>query len=137
DGFVAAGLRLQVDNPDLADAWQIHPRMSVSEYRAFAALRIEALNHALRDIPPERVRFHVCWGSYHGPHKHDLPLREFVDLVLTVRAQGYSIEESNPRHDHEWRVSEDVKPPGGKILLPGVVGHARDFGQHPEPLADP
>jgi len=136
DAIVAAGFLLQVDDPDLADAWQIHPRMSVSEYRAFAALRIEALNHALRDIPPERVRFHVCWGSYHGPHKHDLPLREFVDLVLTVRAQGYSIEASNPRHDHEWRVWEDVKLPAGKILIPGVVGHASDFVEHPELVAE-
>src|SRR2546427_7521483 len=135
DAIVAAGFLLQVDDPDLADAWQIHPRMSVSEYRAFAALRIEALNHALRDIPPERVRFHVCWGSYHGPHKHDLPLREFVDLVLTVRAQGYSIEASNPRHDHEWRGGGEVKPPPRKIPLPRVVGHARALVQHPPLLA--
>jgi len=136
DAIVAAGFLLQVDDPDLADAWQIHPQMSVAEYRAFAALRIEALNHALRDIPPERVRFHVCWGSYHGPHKYDLPLREFVDLVLAVRAQGYSIEASNPRHDHEWRVWEDVKLPAGKILIPGVVGHASDFVEHPELVAE-
>jgi len=136
DAIVAAGFLLQVDDPDLADAWQIHPQMSLSAYRAFATLRIEALNHALRDIPPERVRFHVCWGSYHGPHKHDLPLREFVDLVLAVRAQGYSIEASNPRHDHEWRVWEDVKLPAGKILIPGVVGHASDFVEHPELVAE-
>jgi 5-methyltetrahydropteroyltriglutamate--homocysteine methyltransferase len=136
DAIVHAGFLLQIDDPDLADAWQIHPTMSVAEYRKFAALRIEALNHALRDIPPERVRFHVCWGSYHGPHKHDLPLREFVDLVLAVRAQGYSIEASNPRHDHEWRVWEDVVLPAGKILIPGVVGHASDFVEHPELVAD-
>src|SRR5439155_1350781 len=85
DAVVRAGFVLQIDDPDLADAWQIHPTMTVAEYRKFAALRIEALNHALRDIPPERVRFHVCWGSYHGPHKHDLPLRDLVDLVLAVR----------------------------------------------------
>src|SRR5206468_12147326 len=77
-----------------------------------------------------------CWGSYHGPHKHDLPLREFVDLVLTVRAQGYSIEASNPRHDHEWRVWGDVKLPAGKILIPGVVGPARDFVEHPQLVAE-
>jgi 5-methyltetrahydropteroyltriglutamate--homocysteine methyltransferase len=136
EAIVAAGFLLQIDDPDLADAWQIHPRMSVAEYRKFAALRIEALNHALRDIAPERVRFHVCWGSYHGPHKYDLPLRDFVDLILAVRAQGYSIEASNPRHDHEWRVWEDVRLPDGKIVIPGVVGHASDFVEHPELVAE-
>jgi 5-methyltetrahydropteroyltriglutamate--homocysteine methyltransferase len=136
EAIVAAGFLLQIDDPDLADAWQIHPRMSVAEYRKFAALRIEALNHALRDIAPERVRFHVCWGSYHGPHKYDLPLRDFVDLILAVRAQGYSIEASNPRHDHEWRVWEDARLPDGKILIPGVVGHASDFVEHPELVAE-
>jgi 5-methyltetrahydropteroyltriglutamate--homocysteine methyltransferase len=136
EAIVAAGFLLQIDDPDLADAWQIHPQMSVAEYRKFAALRIEALNHALRDIAPERVRFHVCWGSYHGPHKYDLPLRDFVDLILAVRAQGYSIEASNPRHDHEWRVWEDVRLPDGKILIPGVVGHASDFVEHPELVAE-
>jgi 5-methyltetrahydropteroyltriglutamate--homocysteine methyltransferase len=136
DAIVEAGFLLQIDDPDLADAWQIHPHLSVAEYRKFAALRIEALNHALRDIPAERVRFHVCWGSYHGPHKYDLPLREFVDLVLAVRAQGYSIEASNPRHEHEWRVWEDVILPSGKILIPGVVGHASDFVEHPELVSE-
>ncbi len=136
DAIVRAGFLLQIDDPDLADAWQIHPAFTVAEYRKFAAPRIEALNHALRDIPPERVRFHVCWGSYHGPHKHDLPLRELIDLVLAVRAQAYSIEASNPRHEHEWRVWEDVKLPDGKILIPGVVGHASDFVEHPELVAE-
>jgi 5-methyltetrahydropteroyltriglutamate--homocysteine methyltransferase len=82
------------------------------------------------------VRFHVCWGSYHGPHKYDIPLREIADLILAVRAEGYSIEASNPRHDHEWRVWEDVKLPDGKILIPGVVGHASDFIEHPELVAE-
>ena len=136
DAIVAAGFLLQIDDPDLADAWQIHPHMSVPEYRKFAALRIEALNHALRDVPPDRVRFHVCWGSYHGPHKHDLPLRDLVDLLLAARAEAYSIEASNPRHEHEWRVWKDVKLPDGKILIPGVVGHASDFIEHPELVAD-
>jgi 5-methyltetrahydropteroyltriglutamate--homocysteine methyltransferase len=136
DAIVQAGYILQVDDPDLADAWQIHPHMSVADYQKFAGLRIEALNHALRDIPPERVRFHVCWGSYHGPHKHDLPLRHLTSLLLAVRAEAYSIEASNPRHDHEWRVWEDVKLPEGKILIPGVVGHASDFVEHPELVAE-
>ena len=136
DAIVRAGFLLQIDDPDLADAWQIHPTLTLAQYRKFAALRIEALNHALRDIPPERVRFHVCWGSYHGPHKHDLPLRDLVDLVLAVRAQAYSIEASNPRHEHEWRVWKSVKLPDGKILIPGVVGHASDFVEHPELVAE-
>src|SRR5215470_4770199 len=134
--IVEAGFLVQIDDPDLADAWQIHSGMSVAEYRRFAALRIEALNHALRDIPPERVRFHVCWGSYHGPHKHDLTLSDLTDLLLAIRAEAYSIEASNPRHDHEWRVWEDVTLPEGKILIPGVVGHASDFVEHPELVAE-
>src|SRR2546427_2954140 len=131
-----AGFLLQIDDPDLADAWQIQGDMSVPEYRKFAELRIEALNYALRDIPEESVRFHMCWGSYHGPHKYDIPLRDIVDLVLKVKAVGYSIEASNPRHEHEWRVWEDVKLPEGKVLIPGVVGHATDFVEHPELVAE-
>lgn len=134
--IVEAGLLLQIDDPDLGDAWQIHPHMSVPAYRQFAALRIEALNYALRDIPEESVRFHMCWGSYHGPHKYDIPLRDIVDLVLNVKAAGYSIEASNPRHEHEWRVWEDVELPEGKVLIPGVVGHATDFIEHPELVAE-
>ena len=131
-----AGFLLQIDDPDLADAWQIHGEMSVPEYRKFAELRIEALNYALRGIPEESVRFHMCWGSYHGPHKYDIPLRDIVDLILKVKAVGYSIEASNPRHEHEWRVWEDVKLPEGKVLIPGVVGHATDFIEHPELVAE-
>jgi 5-methyltetrahydropteroyltriglutamate--homocysteine methyltransferase len=131
-----AGFLLQIDDPDLADAWQIQGDMSVPEYRKFAELRIEALNYALRDIPEESVRFHMCWGSYHGPHKYDVPLKDIVDLVLQVKAVGYSIEASNPRHEHEWRVWEDVKLPEGKVLIPGVVGHATDFIEHPELVAE-
>jgi 5-methyltetrahydropteroyltriglutamate--homocysteine methyltransferase len=131
-----AGFLLQIDDPDLADAWQIQRHMRVADYRQFAALRIEALNYALRDIPEESVRFHMCWGSYHGPHTCDIPLRDIVDLVLTVKAVGYSIEASNPCHDHEWQVWKDVKLPDGKVLIPGVVGHASDFVEHPELVAE-
>jgi len=134
--IVDAGFVLQVDDPDLFDAWQIHTAMTVAEYRGFAELRVDALNHALRGIPPERVRLHVCWGSYHGPHKHDLPLRDVVDLMLKVEAGAYSIEASNPRHDHEWRVWEEIALPDGKLLIPGVVGHASDFIEHPRLVAD-
>ena len=134
--IVDAGFLLQIDDPDLGDAWQIHSDMTVPEYRKFAELRIEALNHALRDIPAERVRLHVCWGSYHGPHMFDIPLRDIIDLILRVRAEGYSIEASNPRHDHEWRIWEDIKLPEGKVLIPGVVGHSSDFIEHPELVAE-
>lgn len=134
--IVDAGFLLQIDNPDLPDAWQINADMSVAEYRKYAEMRVDALNHALRDIPPESVRFHTCWGSYHGPHKYDIPLRDIVDLVLKVRANTYSIEASNARHEHEWRVWEEVKLPDGKVLVPGVVGHATDIVEHPELIAD-
>jgi 5-methyltetrahydropteroyltriglutamate--homocysteine methyltransferase len=134
--IVGAGFLLQIDDPDLGDAWQIHGDMDVPEYRKFAELRIEALNHALREIPQEKIRFHMCWGSYHGPHLFDIPLRDIIDLVLNVNAEAYSIEASNPRHDHEWKVWQDVKLPDGKILIPGVVGHASDFIEHPELVAE-
>jgi len=130
-----AGFILQIDNPDLPDAWGMYPGMELAEYRKYAQLRIEVLNHALRDIPIERIRLHVCWGSYHGPHKYDIPLRDIVDLVLSVRAQAYSVEASNPRHAHEWAVWQDVKLPEGKILIPGVVSHCSDFVEHPELVA--
>ncbi|HZT07296.1 MAG TPA: cobalamin-independent methionine synthase II family protein [Chloroflexota bacterium] len=131
-----AGFILQIDDPDLPDAWQMHPDMSVADYRRYAALRLEALNHALRDVPVEQTRLHVCWGSYHGPHKHDIPLKEIVDLVLSVKAQAYSVEAANPRHEHEWKVWKDVRLPEGKILIPGIVGHSSDFIEHPELVAE-
>ena len=134
--IVDAGFILQIDDPDLADAWQMNPDMSTAEYRKFAGLRIDALNHALRDLPLERIRFHMCWGSYHGPHKYDIPLRDIVDIILKVRAEAYSIEASNPCHEHEWRVWEERKLPAGKILVPGVAGHFSDFIEHPELIAE-
>jgi 5-methyltetrahydropteroyltriglutamate--homocysteine methyltransferase len=134
--IVDAGFVLQIDDPDLADAWQMHPRMSAAEYRKYQELRIEALNHGLKGLPEDRIRFHMCWGSYHGPHKYDIPLDEIVDLVLKVRAGCYSIEASNPCHEHEWRVWEDVKLPDGKLLMPGVIGHYSDFIEHPRAVAD-
>jgi 5-methyltetrahydropteroyltriglutamate--homocysteine methyltransferase len=134
--IVDAGFVLQIDDPDLADAWQMHPELSVADYRKYQEMRIDALNHGLRDLPAERIRFHMCWGSYHGPHKHDIPLKEIADLILKVRAGAYSIEASNPCHDHEWRVWKEVKFPDGKILIPGVVGHYSDFIEHPRAIAD-
>jgi 5-methyltetrahydropteroyltriglutamate--homocysteine methyltransferase len=134
--IVDAGFILQIDDPDLADAWQMYPQMSVAEYRKYQELRIEALNLGLRDLPMDRVRFHMCWGSYHGPHKYDIPLRDIVDLILKVRAGAYSIEASNPCHEHEWRVWQEVKFPQEKIYIPGVVGHYSDFIEHPQAIAD-
>jgi 5-methyltetrahydropteroyltriglutamate--homocysteine methyltransferase len=131
-----AGLNLQIDDPDLPDGWQMFPAMSVDDYRKYAEVRVEALNHALRDIPEEQIRLHVCWGSGHGPHKNDIPLEDIVDVVLQVKAQVYSIEAANPRHDHEWRVWKSVRLPEGKSLMPGVVGHATDIIEHPRLVAD-
>ena len=134
--IVDAGFVLQIDDPDLADAWQMHPQMTTVEYRKYQELRIEALNHGLKGLPEDRIRFHMCWGSYHGPHKYDIPLNEIVDLVLKVRAGCYSIEASNPCHEHEWRVWEGVKLPDDKLLMPGVIGHYSDFIEHPRAIAD-
>jgi 5-methyltetrahydropteroyltriglutamate--homocysteine methyltransferase len=131
-----AGLNLQIDDPDLPDGWQMFPDMTVDEYRRYAALRVEALNYALRDIPREQVRLHVCWGSGHGPHQNDIPLEHIVDLILQVKAQVYSIEAANPRHEHEWRVWRDARLPEGTALMPGVVGHATDIIEHPRLVAD-
>jgi 5-methyltetrahydropteroyltriglutamate--homocysteine methyltransferase len=134
--IVDAGLLLQIDDPDLPDGWNCLPDITLPEYRAYAMLRIEALNHALRDIPPEKIRLHVCWGSFHGPHHDDIPLKDIIDLIFRVRAGSYSIEASNPCHEHEWRVFEATKLPQGATLVPGVVGHCTDFIEHPDLVAE-
>jgi len=134
--IVEAGFILQIDDPDLGDGWQMFPEMSVADYHKYAEMRIDALNHALRGLPEDRIRFHICWGSHHGPHKHDIPLRDIVGLILKVRAECYSIEAANLRHEHEWRVWEEVKLPEGKSLMPGVVGHISDMIEHPRLVAD-
>ena len=134
---VSAGFVLQIDDPGLPDWWDmIKPEPTVEEYRKFAKLRIEAVNHALVGIPEEKVRYHLCWGSWHGPHTHDLPLEHIVDLVLAVKAQTYSFEAGNVRHEHEWRAWQAVKVPPGKILMPGVVSHATNLVEHPQLVAD-
>jgi 5-methyltetrahydropteroyltriglutamate--homocysteine methyltransferase len=135
-GIVDAGFLLQIDDPDLPDGWQMFPDMSVADYRKYATLRVDALNHALRDIPREKIRLHVCWGSFHGPHEHDIPLKDIADIIFRVRASSYSIEASNPRHQHEWSVFEEFKLPEGATLIPGVVGHYSDFIEHPELVAE-
>lgn len=131
-----AGFILQIEDPDLPDGWQIFPQMTVEEYRRYAAVRVDALNHALADIPQDRVRFHTCWGSGHGPHKNDIPLRHIIDIILNVDAECISIEASNPRHDNDWRVWETVKLPDGKSLMPGVIGHITNMIEDPELVAE-
>jgi 5-methyltetrahydropteroyltriglutamate--homocysteine methyltransferase len=112
------------------------PAPTAEEYCKLAAPRVEALNHALADIPEERVRYHICWGGWHGPHTTDLPLRDIVNLLFRIRAGAYLIEAANARHEHEWHVWEHVKLPEGKILIPGVVSHATNAVEHPELVAD-
>jgi 5-methyltetrahydropteroyltriglutamate--homocysteine methyltransferase len=134
--IVDAGFLLQIDDPDLPDGWNCLPEITLPEYRRYAAIRVDALNHALRGIPKEKVRLHVCWGSHHGPHHDDIPLRDIIDLIFRVNAGSFSIEASNPCHEHEWRVFEDVKLPKGATLIPGVVGHCTDFIEHPDLVAE-
>jgi 5-methyltetrahydropteroyltriglutamate--homocysteine methyltransferase len=135
--IVDAGLLLQVD-----DAVMMHEADTMmsrgeswDDYRRWADLRVRAVNHALRGIPEDRVRYHVCWGSWHGPHAFDPPLRDVVDLILAVNANTYAIEQANSRHEHEWRVWEEVSLPEGKKLIPGVVTHHTNVVEHPELVA--
>ncbi len=135
--IVDAGLSVQVDDAYLATMYDnMVPPATMENYRQWAELRVEALNRALEGIPPERVRYHVCWGSWNGPHSTDVPLRAIVDLILKVRVGGYSIEQANPRHAHEWAVWQDVELPEGRVLIPGVVSHATNVVEHPELVAE-
>ena len=123
--MVDAGFILQIDDPGVMTSWDmIKPEPTIAEYRRYLKRRIDALNHALAGIPEDRVRHHFCWGSWHGAHTHDLPLKEIIDLALEVRAQACSFEAGNVRHQHEWTLWKDVKLPAGKIIVPGVVSHA-------------
>ena len=134
--IVGAGFVLQLDDPRVVVQWDLQdPAPTLAEYRAFAELRIEALNRALAGIPEDRVRYHLCWGSWHGPHTTDIPLSDIVDLVLRVRAGAYAIESANARHAHEWTVWERVKLPAGKALIPGVISHNTNAVEHPELVA--
>ncbi len=135
--IVDAGIILQIDDPSLPDNWDmINPQPPLAEFKKFERARIEALNHALRGLPQNRIRYHICWGSWHGPHTTDIPLADIVDLVLAVNAGAYSVEAGNVRHEHEWRVWRDVKLPEGKLLIPGVVSHATNIVEHPQVVAD-
>ena len=135
--IIESGLGLQLDDPAIAENWdQINPAPTVEEYRRFTRLRIEALNYAIRGLPAERIRFHLCWGSWHGPHTTDIPMADIVDLMLEVNAGAYSFEAANVRHEHEWKVWRDVKLPDGKVILPGVVSHSTNVIEHPELVAE-
>jgi 5-methyltetrahydropteroyltriglutamate--homocysteine methyltransferase len=132
-----AGFLVQVDDAWLAALWErIGIDMGLDAFRKYCTLRVDALNHALRNIPEDRIRYHLCWGSWHGPHAYDIPLRDIVDILLRVNAQGYLIEGANARHEHEYHVWEDVKLPDGKILIPGVVAHATDTIEHPKLVSE-
>jgi 5-methyltetrahydropteroyltriglutamate--homocysteine methyltransferase len=131
-----AGVLLQIDDPDLPDGWQMYPEMSVADYRKYADLRVAAINRALEGIPEDRVRLHICWGSGHGPHRNDIQLDDIVDVVLKVRAECYSVEAANPMHEYEWHVWQTARLPAGKVLMPGVVGHASNVIEHPRTVAD-
>jgi 5-methyltetrahydropteroyltriglutamate--homocysteine methyltransferase len=131
-----AGFILQLDCPDLAMARHMKfADLSVAEFRKQIELHIEALNHALAGIPPDRVRMHLCWGNYEGPHHRDIPLRDIIDIVFKARPMGILYEAANPRHEHEWAIFKDVKLPDGKVLIPGVLDSTTNFIEHPELVA--
>jgi 5-methyltetrahydropteroyltriglutamate--homocysteine methyltransferase len=135
--IVDAGFLLQVDDARAAVTYdRMVPPASFDDYYRWVARHVEVLNHALEGIPEDRVRYHVCWGSWPGPHTTDVPLRKIVDLILKVHAGAYLIEAANPRHEHEWRIWKDVKLPEGKILAPGVVSHGTNVVEHPELVAE-
>jgi len=135
--IVESGLYVQIDDAHLPFAYdRMVPPASPEEFRRWARIRVDALNHALEGVPEERVRYHICWGSWNGPHTSDVPLRDIVDLVLSVKAGAYAIEAANARHEHEWKVWQDVELPEGKKLIPGVISHQTNVVEHPELVAE-
>jgi 5-methyltetrahydropteroyltriglutamate--homocysteine methyltransferase len=135
--IVDAGFLLQLDDARAAVSYdRMVPPASLDDYRRWVAMHMEVLNHAIAGLPAERIRYHVCWGSWPGPHTTDVPLADIVDLILSVRVGAYVIEGANPRHEHEWKVWQDVKLPDGKVLIPGVISHATNVVEHPELVAE-
>jgi len=135
--IVDAGLIVQIDDAYLASYYDVMvPPRSLADYRKWAAVRVEALNHALEGLPEEQTRYHLCWGSWNGPHTNDVAIKDIIDLVLRIKVGGYSLEMANPRHEHEWRVWERVKLPKGRALVPGLVSHATNVVEHPELVAE-
>lgn len=134
--IVDAGFVLQLDCPDLALGRHFVPQpMEIGDFREKITHRIEAINHALRDLPADRIRMHICWGNYESPHHHDVPLSEIVDIILSAHPAGLLVEAANPRHEHEWRVFEEVSLPEGKVLIPGVIDTLSSYIEHPEVVA--
>jgi 5-methyltetrahydropteroyltriglutamate--homocysteine methyltransferase len=132
-----AGLRVQIDDAFLPWTYErIVPPMTMQDYRNWADLRIEALNHAIEGLPRERIRYHICWGSWNAPHTHDVPLKDIVDLLLKLRVGGYQFEAGNVRHEHEWKVWKEVKVPEDRVLIPGVISHVTNVVEHPELVAE-
>jgi len=137
EAIAAAGFQVQVDDAWLGALWdRIGIPMGLDGYRKYCQMRCEALNHALRNIPEEQIRYHLCWGSWHGPHSADLPLPDVVDIMLSIKAQTYSIEAANVRHEHEVELWKTTELPDGKILAPGVVTHSTPLIEHPQLVAN-
>ena len=134
--IAASGLILQIDDAWLPALWdRIGIPMGLDLFRKRSMLRVEALNHGLRNVPEDRIRYHLCWGSWHGPHAFDIEMKEFIEIMLRVKAGAYSFEAANARHEHEYEVWENVKLPAGKIVIPGVVTHSTDVIEHPRLVA--
>jgi 5-methyltetrahydropteroyltriglutamate--homocysteine methyltransferase len=135
--IVEAGFLLQLDDARAATTYdRMVPPASFADYHKWVAMHVDVLNHAIEGLPADRIRYHVCWGSWPGPHTSDVPLRDIVDLILKVNVGAYVIEGANPRHEHEWKVWQDVKLPPGKVLIPGVISHATNVVEHPELVAE-
>jgi 5-methyltetrahydropteroyltriglutamate--homocysteine methyltransferase len=135
--IIDAGFGIQLDDPAIGENWdQQKEEPSVEGYRRYTKMCIDALNHSIKGLPSDKIRFHLCWGSWHGPHTTDIPMKHLADLMLSVNADYYSFEAANARHEHEWRLWKDVKLPAGKKLLPGIVSHSTNLIEHPELVAD-
>jgi 5-methyltetrahydropteroyltriglutamate--homocysteine methyltransferase len=135
--IVDAGIVLQLDDPCLAEGWdQVNPEPSIADYRKLVALWIDALNHSIEGLPADRIRLHLCWGSWHGPHVTDIPIRDILEPVLKARVGALSFEAGNVRHEHEWKAWQEVKLPDSMVMLPGVVSHATNVIEHPDLVAD-
>ena len=132
-----AGLTVQFDAPDLAEAWdQINPEPSIEDFRGFVRERIDVLNESIKDIPKELTRLHICWGSWHGPHVTDVPFGDILEEILRAEVGGYSFEAASPRHAHEWKIWKDIELPDNVLLYPGVIAHSTNVVEHPELVAD-
>jgi 5-methyltetrahydropteroyltriglutamate--homocysteine methyltransferase len=134
--IVEAGFILQLDCPDLAMSYALYPDIGIADYRKIIAKNVDALNAAVKDLPADRMRMHVCWGSTLGPHHGDVPLKDIADIILTAKPMAVSFPGANPRHGHEWKIWQDIKLPDGKVIIPGVIDSTSNFVEHPELVAD-